>query len=414
MTFPSHGPSQRFAGSPMARDAQLEPDRGELPQAYGTGRLFLVARDPCSLYAHWDLTQEQQKHYNDLSAHHHLLVRVHRDSLAGELVSEVHVHPESRHWFIHVAAAQGKYVVELGYYPPNGAWAMIAGSEPAGTLAAAAAGDQPVRFASLPAAPVSSGGQQPTAPAGTHKAEPEPEPALGELARSAYASQEPGPIPAQTTVGPMAFVPSFSETAADLPAGAGLSLEQNASTPTPVPTRAPEWTRAQERALAELIAHSFVRHGSISSAEIEELIRARLERAAVSSRGNESFAIDIPSPLAPEQAEISSAALGEAPVTGRPGFWFNVNAELVIYGATTSDAEVTLGGRPIRQRPDGTFSYRFALPDGAYRLPMAAASPHGDVRRAELEFYRGSNYSGDVGSHPQDPALGAPLVEKES
>ena len=33
---------------------------GELPESYGTKKLFLTARDPHWLYAHWDLTREQQ------------------------------------------------------------------------------------------------------------------------------------------------------------------------------------------------------------------------------------------------------------------------------------------------------------------------------------------------------------------
>jgi len=43
---------------------------------------------------------------------------------------------------------------------------------------------------------------------------------------------------------------------------------------------------------------------------------------------------------------------------------------LVIYGATDPTASVTIGERRIRLRPDGSFSYRFALPDGNYQLPI--------------------------------------------
>src|SRR5438094_6482773 len=32
---------------------------GELPEAYGTEKLLVAARDPHWLYAHWDLTREQ-------------------------------------------------------------------------------------------------------------------------------------------------------------------------------------------------------------------------------------------------------------------------------------------------------------------------------------------------------------------
>ena len=71
------------------------------------------------------------------------------------------------------------------------------------------------------------------------------------------------------------------------------------------------------------------------------------------------------------------------------GFWFNVNAELIIYGATEPDATVTIGDRKIKLRPDGTFSFRFALPDGEYPLPAAAHSADGEeTREARLEFSR--------------------------
>ena len=93
------------------------------------------------------------------------------------------------------------------------------------------------------------------------------------------------------------------------------------------------------------------------------------------------------------------------------GFWLNVNAELVVYGATEPDAVVTIGGRPIRIRPDGTFSYRFALPDGNYELPVCALSAHGDQRQAELEFGRLTRYQSEVGEHAQDPDLRVPSAE---
>ena len=95
----------------------------------------------------------------------------------------------------------------------------------------------------------------------------------------------------------------------------------------------------------------------------------------------------------------------------RRGFWFNVNAELIIYGATEPDAEVTIGGRVIKLRADGTFSYRFSLPDGKYELPAVAVSADKvEARAAELEFSRSTEYRGEVGAHPQDARLKPPLV----
>jgi hypothetical protein len=56
------------------------------------------------------------------------------------------------------------------------------------------------------------------------------------------------------------------------------------------------------------------------------------------------------------------------------GFWLKVDCELIVYGATESDAKVTVQGRPINLRPDGTFTLRFALPDGKQVIPVKAIS----------------------------------------
>ena len=62
-------------------------------------------------------------------------------------------------------------------------------------------------------------------------------------------------------------------------------------------------------------------------------------------------------------------------------FWFWVNAELIVYGATDPKATVTIQGQPIPLRPDGTFSVRMALPDGVQTIPVQATSPDRVERR---------------------------------
>ena len=73
---PVTGPGQKYALGPAAPAAAFEREEAALPTAYGTQKLLLAARDPHWLYAHWDLTPEQQRHYNSLSADHHLVLRV--------------------------------------------------------------------------------------------------------------------------------------------------------------------------------------------------------------------------------------------------------------------------------------------------------------------------------------------------
>jgi hypothetical protein len=62
-------------------------------------------------------------------------------------------------------------------------------------------------------------------------------------------------------------------------------------------------------------------------------------------------------------------------------FWFQLDAELIVYGATEPNARVTLQGEPVKLRPDGTFTMRFSLPDSRQIIPAVAASADGVEER---------------------------------
>ena len=110
-------------------------------------------------------------------------------------------------------------------------------------------------------------------------------------------------------------------------------------------------------------------------------------------------------PLPQPSSHVSSFFGGETP----KDFWFHINAELIVYGATEPSATVTFAGKPIALRPDGSFRFRFALPDGTYELPATAVSADGtDGRAAELKFSRATEIRGHVAAAPVDPALKAP------
>ncbi len=74
---------------------------------------------------------------------------------------------------------------------------------------------------------------------------------------------------------------------------------------------------------------------------------------------------------------LGTGALGSL---GR-GFHFEIDAELIVYGATEPNAQVTLQGEPVPLRPDGTFTVRFSLPDSRQIIPAVAASPDGAEER---------------------------------
>jgi hypothetical protein len=171
------------------------------------------------------------------------------------------------------------------------------------------------------------------------------------------------------------------------------------------------WSPAQRNAITRLINLDSQRRVWMGSLEITELVRRQLEQEASSMSAADLVAkpgenrvpsLNLSSPGAP-------AAAGRG--KGRE-FWFKVNAELVIYGATEPTARVTVAERPVKLRPDGTFTFRFSLPDGVYQLPARAVERDGkESLEAWLEFSRSTQYSGKVGEHEQDATLQAPRPE---
>jgi hypothetical protein len=99
-----------------------------------------------------------------------------------------------------------------------------------------------------------------------------------------------------------------------------------------------------------------------SSLELKQLFEERLRRPlgspALSSFGSGA--------LAPEKARK---------------FWFQLDAELIVYGATAPNSRVTLQGEPVKLRPDGTFTMRFSLPDSRQIIPAVATSADGVEER---------------------------------
>jgi uncharacterized protein len=362
------GPGKRYVlGTESTPAAKVAPETpiSELPESYGTKRFVLTARDPYWLYAHWDLTRDQQKEFNSQSVDKHLVIRVYRNLVAGKPLSEVHVHPESRNWFINVGQGSTRYIAELGFYKKNGKWETVSTSGATLTPPDTMSEDVSARFQTLPA---ELQFQQ-----------------LLTLVKQAAADH----VPLMEAIEQLRGMGYKNLPPADI-----------------IASRV--WTPAQEQALAQIISMDSVRRVWMGSLEITELIRRQWQQELASAAAAQ-FSQPGPAMLGVTGA-ISSIS---SPFGGmeRRKFWFNVNAELIIYGATEPDAEVVIGGRTIKLRPDGTFSYRFSLPDGRYELPATAISADGkEQRSAALQFSRKTEYGGEVGHHPQDSRLKPPVV----
>jgi hypothetical protein len=58
-------------------------------------------------------------------------------------------------------------------------------------------------------------------------------------------------------------------------------------------------------------------------------------------------------------------------------FFFNVDAELIVFGNSTPDAHVNIAGEPVKVRPDGTFSLRMPFADKRQVLRISGKSRDG-------------------------------------
>jgi len=386
------GPGARYALTPEALKSSA--DSLELPASYGTGQLFLTARDPHWLYAAWDLDSAQQARLNARSRDGRLSLRVFLGDSAKPSLPEVVVHRDSRDWFVNVPQAETRYRAELGYFDAGGTWIGVAQSLSTITPPDAPSADLAAQFATIPA---EISFQQIVE--SVRDFLPESRPLLEAVAEASAETAR-------------AAVPDLPHALPPSPSRGGRAAEplKQARVAAPIPIRirpGKPWSAAQTETLARLIHVDSYRRVWMGSIEITELVRRQLSEEIASIAAAALAA----GPEQPGWASDMASPLGGMPRRARK-FWFKVNAELVIYGSTEPDAKVTIAERAVKLRPDGSFSFRFSLPDGRYQLPaVAIAADGGEGREARLEFSRSTDYRGEVGPHPQDAALRPPRPE---
>jgi hypothetical protein len=328
----------------------------DLPDSYGTHQVSLIARDTHSLFVFWDFSPQELSEFCQNSVDEGLCLRIYIDAISGDPLLQVPLQGGSRHAFVPVEFGGTKYVAELGYYSRAGQWVRLGASEPAITPPDAPAQDTSARFVTIP----------PDAP-------------FEALLRETEAEME-------------------GALATELPLADPLRqvrVTESLESASAVQTMAiPQWTSSGDQVLdqgGKVETPAGVGAGSIG---LPEVARRRSSEEICSPE-----AVAAPISLAATGAEPSMSSPLDWPGGGgqKEPFWFNVNAELVIYGATAPDARVTIAGRVIRLRPDGTFSCRFSLPDGQFELWALATAPKGlETRRAQLHFGRHTRYEGGL------------------
>jgi hypothetical protein len=330
------------------------PPAPSLPPHYGTRQLSLIARDPFTLFADWDFSAEEIGAAQKVSPNGQVLLRIFRGEVAGPMVVELPVDPARRHAFIPAPISGVAYRAVLGLITHDHEWHELARSS--------------VALVPPEAAPTVA----------VEKAAPPP------MVRVDIT--EPMTSPAQLE--PM--LPAWIRLASPVEIWPARSSSITSAT-WHAPVVMSTWSPAQTGA-SELLIGPGVLPGTGGAAPVSKI-------------GPDQ------GPSSLETGLSSAEAVPASPEAGRD-FWFKVNAEVVIYGSTERDAKVTVDGRPVRLRADGSFSFRFSLPDGEFTLPVKASASDGYSPR-EIVFHldKVTERRGQIGTHPQDPSLRPPLAD---
>jgi hypothetical protein len=418
-------------------------DSSPLPDSYDTRQIFLTACDPHLLCVHWDFSHDQLGHYASLARNRQLILRLWLEAAPQNPLLLIIVSLESQHLFLPVASANAGYVAELGFEADNGLWTGIAISDPVRTPAEATANENDTQWATisldppsvdeLPAQcavegvpalhePPSRGGDgsSPDKTATRHPsqsrsmalvhAQTRKEALHAPLTRPTDESRGrlPAPNPPELNA-PVSRPPDSADVVsprADWPLPiipltepvVVPSLETGSLPPIqwPHPPGMEADHPAEGRSFPRLVnsAANLTATGPTLPTDPPEINRSPSSPSAKQLTGHSWMPSpgDVPSLAPPPNPNIISVSSPPFPFSvaqPKPGFWLQVDAELLVCGATESDASLRIAGQPVPLRPDGSFAVRVALPDGQFQIAIEACSAAGTERQtASLEFSR--------------------------
>ncbi|HSI84862.1 MAG TPA: DUF4912 domain-containing protein [Candidatus Methylacidiphilales bacterium] len=378
---------RKFVLTPPPKPTPSEPPAyeylGELPDAYGSKKLYLVSRDPYFLFAYWDLTWQQFQEASRASHDGKVFLEIYHPG--GHRVQQIQIHESAKNWYIQVNQPATKFFAQLGFYRYDGSFEVISRSGEIETPRDSFSPRSEAQFVTIP-------------PFKSFKE-------IKELVQTQYA---------------LNFLPP-EEILSTL-----LKL-QTEGVPMPFPvSEGTVLTEQQQTALLDYIGGGdIIRQVRVGSLDITEVLRRRLLEQM--SSGQWGAAAPGVAPIPPGQlpafswptsgqwvSSVSSPFGASFGAQKDRGFYMHVNAELIIYGGTDPKARVKIDGKHIKLREDGTFSYHFVFPDGQYFIPIEATSPDEvETRSALLSFLRVSDYEGDVKKTGQPP-LPPPIGEVKS
>ncbi len=331
--------------------ATLQPrfvfqDNYSLPSNYDASNVTLLARDPYWIYAYWEIApssiEELRKKIGDQVNHAKYVLRIYEVSFINFNGSnanhsfDIDIGPFTNSWYINLMSDNGAYCAELGLRTHDGSFYKIARSNYINTPRAVSSHRSDLVWMEV-----------------KEKEDP--------LAYIELRSRKNGAKPRQLNIKTRRVYLSDAEIAAYYSRHFYLLKQILAN-------------RLSQQELDALNA-SFEGGGGggiDTPFSLDEILQGKFT--------HRQFLKKIRSGSSDEMIIEEGASVRE--VVKKRGFYFEIGTELIVYGRTEPDAKVTLEGKEIKLRSDGTFSLRYVLNDTKIPLGFKAYSSNGIDKRS--------------------------------
>ncbi|MBE9128867.1 MULTISPECIES: DUF4912 domain-containing protein [unclassified Coleofasciculus] len=318
--------------------ASVDEGLADLPGGYGDSRVVLMPRDPQWAYTYWDIPNEHKEEQRrqggqQLALRIYDVTDISIDYQSPHSIQEYPCDELAREWYLPIPVSDRDYTVDIGYRCADGRWLVLARSKP-------------VRV-------------PPVYPS--------------DWIEDQFITVDWEEELCGKTV--YELVPPSKR----MPTASGSASAEN-----PIYDEIFGMAKSAE---AQRVAGSLfgsMQHVPGSMAPSQSI------SSYVFPSGVGMWAVPTMSGLTMSGVGMSGAGFGASMAPIRPRqFWLVADAELIVYGATEPDATVTVGGRPIKLNPDGTFRFQMSFQDGLIDYPIVAVAADGEQSRSiHMEFTR--------------------------
>ncbi|MUL37683.1 DUF4912 domain-containing protein [Gloeocapsopsis dulcis] len=313
--------------------ADVDEGLAELPDGYGESRIVLLPRDPQWAYTYWDIPNDHKEDLRkqggqQLALRIYDVTDINIDYQSPHSIQEYPCDELAREWYLPIPVSDRDYVVDIGYRCADGRWLVLARSVPVHVPPVYPSDWIEDHFISV---------------------------SFEEDLRGKTVYELVPPAKRMVTAGVQDSNPIYDEI---------FGMAQGVE--------------------AQRVAGSL--YGSMQQVPgSAQMVGAQSISSYVTASGMGMWAVPTMSGVGMSGAGFSASAI---PMRPRQ-FWLIADAELIVYGATEPDATVTIGGRPIKLNPDGTFRFQMSFQDGLIDYPIVAVAADGEqTRSVHMKFTR--------------------------